>query len=71
MPHQMPRGPKAPALLVQQAQCHALFGLQLCVSCSHLCNLPYLWVLHFGVENTHLENKLDSGYLILARKTNP
>ena len=49
-PHQLAHGPQVPALLTQRRQRHALFCLQLCVSCSHLCNLPDWWVLHFKLE---------------------
>lgn len=51
--HPSSHDPKAPALLMQRTQRHALFGWQLCVSCSHLCNLPQVRVLHFGVEIAH------------------
>ena len=49
-PHTLTHGPQAQTLLAQRRQRHALFGLQLSVSCSHLCNLPHVRMLHFKLE---------------------
>jgi hypothetical protein len=37
-------------LLVQRRQRQAIFWLQVRVSGGHLCNLPGVQALHFGVE---------------------